>query len=90
VGISASVFLIAIGAILAFAVTATVEGLDVVTVGWILMAVGVVGVIVSLLSWETWGGFGRSTYRRRVVVDDDPVYAGTRRRTVVERDDLIP
>jgi hypothetical protein len=89
VGISASVFLIAIGAILAFAVTATVQGIDIVTVGWILMAVGVIGVIVSLLSWQTWGGFGRTTYRREVV-DEDPRYAGVGRRTVVQRDDFIP
>jgi hypothetical protein len=88
VGISASVFLIAIGAILAFAVTASVEGIDVVTVGWILMAVGVIGMIVSLLAWDTWGGFGRSS-SRRVVVDEDPFFAGARRQTVVQRDDII-
>jgi hypothetical protein len=89
VGISASVFLIAIGAILAFAVTATVEGIDIVTVGWILMAVGVIGMIVSLLAWDTWGGFGRS-YRRRVVVDEDPYLPRSHRQTVVQRDDLVP
>jgi hypothetical protein len=91
VGVTASVFVLAIGAILAFAVTATVEGVDLVVVGWILMTVGLVGVVLSLLSWETWGGFGRTTSRRRVVVDEDPFFAGTRRRTaVIERDDLIP
>ena len=88
-GISASVFLIAIGAILAFAVTATVEGVDIVTVGWILMAVGVIGVIVSFLAWDTWGGFGRS-YSRRVTVDEDPFFTGARRHTVVQRDDIVP
>jgi hypothetical protein len=87
VGISASVFLIAIGAILAFAVTATVEGIDIVTVGWILMAVGVIGMVVSLLAWDSWGGFGRSYSRR--AVDEEPFVARTR-RTIVQRDDIVP
>ena len=39
-GIGASLFLIAVGAILAFAVTAEVSGLDIEVVGWILMALG--------------------------------------------------
>jgi hypothetical protein len=60
-GIGVSLFLIAVGAILAFAVTATVEGIDLVAVGWILMIVGVVGAIASLIFWGSWGGFGRRT-----------------------------
>ena len=50
--IGASLFLIALGAILAFAVTASVGGIDIQTVGWILMAVGIVGLILGLLVWN--------------------------------------
>ena len=44
-----SIFLIALGAILAFAVDVEVSGLDLSTVGIILMVAGVIGVIVSLI-----------------------------------------
>jgi hypothetical protein len=43
-----SLFLIAVGAILRFAVTATVAGVDIQTVGVILMVVGVIGFAVTL------------------------------------------
>ena len=44
-----SIFLIALGAILTFAVDVTVEGLDLAAVGVILMIAGIIGVIVSLI-----------------------------------------
>ncbi|MEO6469543.1 MAG: DUF6458 family protein [Acidimicrobiia bacterium] len=61
-----SIFFLAVGAILAFAVTKTVSGIDLVTVGWILMGVGALGVLLSLLFWSSF-----SPYRREqtVVVD---------------------
>ena len=43
-----SLFLIAVGAILHWAVTATVSGVDIQTVGTILMIVGVVGLLITL------------------------------------------
>ena len=46
-GIGVSVFLLAVGAVLAFAVHATVAGLDIHVVGWILMAAGAVGLIMT-------------------------------------------
>ena len=49
-GIGTSIFLIAVGAILKYAVTAHVSGVNVNTVGVILMVVGVVGLLLSLLS----------------------------------------
>jgi len=63
VGVGVSLFLIAVGAVLAFAVNTTVSGLDLITVGWILMAVGAVGAVLSMIYWSSWGGFGerRST-----------------------------
>jgi hypothetical protein len=44
-----SIFLLAVGAILAFAVNYTVAGVNIHVVGWILMAAGVVGLFVTLL-----------------------------------------
>jgi hypothetical protein len=77
-GIGVSIFLIAVGAVLAFAVSAEVSGLDIQVVGWILLVVGAVGILLSLLFWSSWGGWGR-----REVVEDRP---GTRRETVVRED----
>jgi hypothetical protein len=64
-GITGSLVLIAIGAILTFAVTATVSGIDLQVVGWILMIVGALGLILSAIFWGSWGGFGSG--RARVV-----------------------
>lgn len=55
-----SVFLIALGAILAFAVDAEVSGIDIDTVGVILMIAGAVGLIVSLLWIDRASAPGRS------------------------------
>jgi hypothetical protein len=69
-GIGASIFLVAVGAILAFAVTTEVSGVDISTVGWILMIVGLAGFLLSLLFWSSWGGVGG--YRRETIVRRDP------------------
>jgi hypothetical protein len=61
VGIGASLFLIAAGAILAFAVTADIRSVDIQVVGWILMATGGLGLLVSLLFWG-WRGPRRGPY----------------------------
>ena len=53
--VGTSLFLIAVGAILRYAVTATVSGVSLATVGLILMIVGVVGLVISvfyLLAWS--------------------------------------
>ena len=68
-GIGVSIFLLAVGAILTFAVEATVEGLDIATVGVILMIVGAIGLLFSLLFWSSWAG----TREERTVVRDDRV-----------------
>ena len=77
-GIGVSLILIAVGAVLAFAVHVTTSGFNVNTVGYILLVVGIVGALISLAFWSSWGGVRG---RRRTVVDEAPV-AG--RRTVVE------
>ena len=87
-GMAVSLFLIAVGAILTWAVTATTNGLDVNTVGVILMIIGLVGFLLSLVFWSSWGGvsgFNRVTHRE-VYTDGTapaPVY-GRRRTTYVE------
>ncbi len=89
-GIGVSIFLIALGAILAFAVDAQVSGLDVRAVGWILMVLGVIGLILTLIFWSRnrevgvadEAGYGTRGYRTRG-------YGSRVRRTrgrVVERD----
>jgi hypothetical protein len=70
VGLGVSLFLIAVGAILAFAVNASVNGLDIVTVGWILMLVGAFGALLSLMFWSSWGGFA-GTRRETTYVERD-------------------
>ena len=47
--IGTSIFLIAVGAILAFAVTDSISGVELTTVGYILMVCGIIGLLVSLL-----------------------------------------
>jgi len=79
-GIGVSVFLFAVGAILTFAVEATVSGVDIATVGVILMIAGAIGLIMTLAV------FGRRGGSRQTVVEDYD--DGTGRRRVVH-DDVI-
>jgi hypothetical protein len=82
VGIGTSIFLIALGAILKYAVTADVEGINLDTVGVILMVVGIVGLLLSLLWMTIWA----DRRRDRAVVADRPVVTDPARERVVERD----
>ena len=70
-GLGVGIFLTALGAILAFAVSADVSGVDINTVGWILLIVGIAGIVLSLIFWSTWAGPGYFT-RRRAYVDEGP------------------
>ena len=67
-GIGVSIILIAVGAILTWAVNASVSGLELQTIGVILMVVGALGLLMSLIFWSSWGGFGGRD-RDEVVVD---------------------
>jgi uncharacterized protein DUF6458 len=72
-GLGVSILLIAAGAILAFAVNATVSGVDIHTIGWILLIVGIVGAVLSMIFWSSWAGPGYwGGGRRRTYVDDAP------------------
>jgi hypothetical protein len=88
-GISVSILLIAVGAILTWGVTAEAEGLDVNAIGVILMIVGALGLVLSMMFWSSWGGFRRRT----AYAEGDRVVhttsAAPRRTTVVE-DDVPP
>ena len=70
-GIGVSLVLIAAGAILTWAVSAEASGIDLQTVGVILLIVGIVGAILSLVFWSSWGGFG--SMRREDIVRDERV-----------------
>jgi hypothetical protein len=54
-GIGVSLFLLAAGAILTFAVNATAEGVNLDTIGIILMVVGGLGLLLFLTVWGSWG-----------------------------------
>jgi len=69
-GIGVSLILIAVGAILTWAVEATVSGVDITAIGVILMIVGLVGLLLSLVFWSSWGGFGGARRRTTTTVDD--------------------
>jgi Domain of unknown function (DUF6458) len=69
------VFLIAVGAIITFALDLRVSGVNLDVVGWILMAVGALGLVVTLIVWGN---------RRSSVVTSEP----TSYRRVEERSDL--
>ncbi|MDP9285257.1 MAG: DUF6458 family protein [Actinomycetota bacterium] len=70
-GIGVSLILIAVGAILTWAVSATVSGLDINTVGVILLIVGAIGLVLSMVFWSSWGGVSGAR-RRTTVVEDGP------------------
>jgi Domain of unknown function (DUF6458) len=69
-GVVVSLILIAVGAILAFAVTKEASGVDLDMVGVILMIVGGAGLVLSLVFWSTVGGYGIG--RRETYVREDP------------------
>ena len=57
-GISLSILLIAVGAVLAWAVDYEVSGIDLQVAGIIRVIVGAIGFVASLIFWSSWGGFG--------------------------------
>lgn len=67
-GIGMSIFLFAVGAVLAFAVHAQAQGFDVNTVGMILMIVGGVGFLASMMFWAPWAPYRRD--REQTIVHD--------------------
>jgi hypothetical protein len=70
-GLGASLFLIAGGAILVWGVDKEVAGLNVDAIGVILIVIGIIGAVLSMIFWSSWGGVpgGR---RRTTYVDEGP------------------
>jgi hypothetical protein len=60
-GLSFSLLLSAAGAVLIWAVRVTTSGINIHTVRVILLVAGIVGFVVSLFFWSSWGGFGART-----------------------------
>jgi hypothetical protein len=79
-GMGVGIFLVAVGAIMAFAIEVEESnGFDINAIGVILMIVGAFGILMSMIFWSSWGGWGGSR-RDTVVYDNAP-----RRRTVIEQ-----
>jgi hypothetical protein len=57
-GMGVSLVLVAVGAVLAFAVHVTGNGFNIHTIGIILLVVGAIGALTSMIFWSSWGGFG--------------------------------
>jgi len=76
-----SLFFLAVGAILTFAVHTAVNGVDLDTIGVILMVIGLLGMLFSLVLWDSW----TPRPARRSVYDDDLVDEVPVRRTVTRR-----
>ena len=87
-GIGGSIFLLAVGAILAFAVNADISGLDINIIGWILMAAGLVGLIITLWFWNSRRRTVVTRQTSQPVVGGGPTYAAEYRET--RRDDVPP
>ena len=72
-GFGVSLLLIAVGLILALAVNANSSAVDIQTVGWIVTIIGFVGLVLSMIFWNTWAGPGYWYSRRRTTyVDEGP------------------
>jgi hypothetical protein len=79
-GLGVSLLLIAVGAVLGFAVHPSgSQPVDVNVVGYVLLVVGFVGALLSLLWWESWAGAGYWG-ARRAVVHEGPAAAVPPRR----------
>ena len=72
-GLGVGILLTAAGAILAWAVhTNTSHAVDINTIGYILLAVGAFGILISMIFWSSWAGPGYWTQRRGRYVDEGP------------------
>ncbi|HEY2073271.1 MAG TPA: DUF6458 family protein [Gaiellaceae bacterium] len=72
-GLGIGIVLSAVGAVLAFAVSATVSGVNIHAVGWILLIVGIISILLSMIFWSSWAGPGYfSGTRRRTTIDEGP------------------
>ena len=87
-GIGGSIFLLALGAILAFAVNAHISGLDINVVGYVLMLAGLAGLIITIYFWNSRRRTTTVSSTERPAVRGDGTYVNEYRET--RRDDLPP
>jgi hypothetical protein len=71
-GLGVSLILIAVGAILIWAVDVSTSGINVHTIGVILLIVGIAGALLSMIFWSSWAGPGYFTRRRTTYIDEGP------------------
>ena len=71
-GLGVGIFLVAVGAVLAFAVNVdtTSAGVNLHTIGLILLGIGALGILLSMVFWSSWGG--PSAFRRRTTTTTLP------------------
>jgi hypothetical protein len=75
-GLGVSLVLVAVGAVLAWAVHVNTSGVNLHTIGYILLVVGIVGALLSMIFWSSWAGPGYLGRRRRTTYVDDGPPAG--------------
>jgi hypothetical protein len=85
-GLGVGIVLIAVGAVLAFAVNVDTgsTGINIHTIGLILLAVGVLGTLLSMVFWSSWGGVGGARRRTTVTGAGAVPVAGTTTTTIDE------
>jgi len=90
-GLAVSLIITAVGLILALAVHPTNPGsVDVNTAGWILFVIGLIGFVVDLLLWSSWGpGYMRRSYPADDAYPARPAYRRPARRRVVDEEEEI-
>jgi hypothetical protein len=71
-GLGVSLILIAVGAVLIWAVDVSANGVNIHAIGVVLLIVGLVGALLSMIFWSSWAGPGYFTRRRSTYVDDGP------------------
>ena len=92
-GIVPSLALIAVGAILKWGVTADANGINIDTVGVILLIIGIIGLVLSLILWSTWWGpgyFGQRTVYTAGAAPATPQRPYGRRRVDVVEEENAP
>jgi hypothetical protein len=71
-GLGVSLILIAVGAILIWAVDVSTSGINVHAIGVILLIVGIAGALLSMIFWSSWAGPGYFARRRTTYIDEGP------------------
>jgi len=87
-GIGGSIFLLALGAILAFAVNAHISGIDINVVGYVLMLAGLIGLILTVWFWNSRRRTTTVSSSQTPVRRNDGSYVNEYRET--RRDDPPP